>query len=606
MSQRSELSQRTPRPAPLREDPARKGWWSVLLTLAMAVVLLGGAYVGAAFYFKDRQPAGVSVAGVDIGSLTREQAQDVLTRQLAELTSSTITVRTSVPGEPDAEELALVPDEAGLSLDLDATLDGATRLSFRPQDLWAHVAGTDQELPLRTAVDRDALATAVRALADGYDQEPQDGQLAIGPDGVETEDAVPGRRLQVEPTADEVEDAWLTPGWPAGPDRSVPGHAEQVAPELTQAEIDRFTEEVLDPALGAPVLVTATRGEGEDEVSATAELAARDLRQVLSVERSDGRLSLQLDEEALLSRVRQDLGQLEAGPVDATVRLDGREVDVVPAKVGYALEEDGIADRVLAALAEEGEDRTVEAEVEVVEPAIPTEVSEGWRFSTMGSFVSAFPTGPANEARTANLRAGVAHVNGTVVMPGEQFSLGAALGEISEAAGYVEAPVIVDGRLVMGLGGGLSQVSTVVLNTSWNSGVQLDAHTPHSYYIARYPAGREATLALPYIDNLWTNDTDTPIVVRAWISGDEIHMTYLGQRQYDVRTIDGERRDITQGEELEDDSPDCVPQGKSEGFTITVTRVLSRGGDEVRREDYTTTYQPSDQVTCTHPDAHRS
>ena len=598
------MSDRTQRPAGLREEPARRGWWSVLLTLVMAVVLLGGAYVGAAYYFKDRQPAGVSVAGVDIGSLTREQAEDVLARQLADVTSSPITVRTPVPGEQEPEELSLVPDEAGLSLDLDATLDGATRLSFDPQELWAHVAGADQELPLRTAVDRAALEAAVSRLAEDFDQDPEDGLLAIGQDGVESDDAVLGRSLEVEATADEIDDAWLTPGWPTEPDREVPGHADEVAPDLTQAEIDRFTEEVLDPALGAPVLVTATRGEDDEELTATTELAARDLRQLLDVELADGRLSLQLDEEALLSRVRQDLGQLEAGPVDATVRLDGSEVEVVPARVGYALEMDEVAEGVLTALAEEGEGRTVEAEVSVVEPAIPTEVSQGWRFQPMGSFVSAFPTGPANEDRTANLRAGVGHVNGTVVMPGEQFSLGEALGDISEEGGYVEAPVIIDGRLVMGLGGGLSQVSTVVFNASWNSGVQLDAHTPHSFYIARYPAGREATLAYPYIDNVWTNDTDTPIVVRSWIEGDEIHMTYLGQRQYDVRTIDGERRDITEGEETEDDSPDCVPQGKSEGFTITVVRVLSQGGSEVHRDEYTTTYQPSDEVTCTHPDAH--
>ncbi|QFG69199.1 VanW family protein [Ornithinimicrobium pratense] len=598
------MSKGTQSPSGLREEPAAgRGWWSVLLALAVAVVLLGGAYVAAAYYFKDRQPAGVSVAGVDIGSLTREQAQDVLSRQLAELTSSPITVRTPVPGAQEPEELSLVPEEAGLRLDVDATLSDATRLSFDPRELWSHVAGTDQELPLRTAVDQEALDAAVTGLAEDYDRDPEDGEVTIGPDGVEAKEAAMGHSLDVPATAEEIREAWLTPGWPTGEDREVEGHSAEVVPELTQAEIDRFTREELDPALGSPVLVTAARGDGDDELTATAELVERDLRALLAVRQEDGRLSLELDKEGLLDRVRQDLGQLEAGPLDATVRLDGTEVQVVPAQVGYALEEDGVADAVLAALAEEGEGRTVEAGVSVVEPAIPTEVSEGWRFRPMGSFVSAFPTGPANEARTANLRAGVAHVNGTVVMPGEQFSLGAALGDISEEAGYVEAPVIMDGRLVMGLGGGLSQISTVVLNASWNSGVQLDAHTPHSFYISRYPAGREATLAYPVIDNLWTNDTDTPVVVRAWISGDEIHMTYLGQRQYDVRTIDGERRNITQGGEEEDDSEDCVPQAKSEGFTITVVRVLSRDGQEAHRDEFTTTYQASDQVTCTHPDA---
>jgi vancomycin resistance protein YoaR len=221
----------------------------------------------------------------------------------------------------------------------------------------------------------------------------------------------------------------------------------------------------------------------------------------------------------------------------------------------------------------------------------------------MATFSSVFPTYPGNEARTANLRAGVNNVNGTVVMPGQQFSLAAALGEISPESGYVEAPIIVDGRLVQGLGGGLSQISTVVFNAAWFSGVQLDAHTPHSFYIPRYPAGREATLAVPVIDNLWTNDTDTPVVVQSWIEGDSIVMTFLGDRQYDVQTIDGERWDVTTGEAAEDDSPDCVPQTPQDGFTITNVRILLQGGVEVGRDEFTTTYKPSDEITCTHPDA---
>lgn len=600
------MSERTGSPGRLREEPARgRGWLSVLLMLVAAVVLLGGAYVGAAYYFKDRPPAGVSVAGVDIGSLTEQQATEVLSRQLAGLTSSPITV--VVPGAEGREpvELSLVPDEAGLGLDLETTLDGVTGLSFDPRDLWGHLAGTERELPLHGSVDRSLLDEAVAGLAEDFDQEAEDGEVTLTADGVVARDAVLGRSLDVEPTAQEVEQAWLEVDWPTGQDRQVPGHATELSPVLAQAEIDRFTDEVLDPALGAPLLVTATRGEGDDERSATAELVGRDLRPLLSVHDDEGRLRLEIDEEGLLARVRQDLGQLEAGPRDATVRLDGSDVEVVPAQVGYALDEEGLADEVLLALRGEDEQaRTVEADVSVVEPAIPTAESEDWVFEPMGSFVSAFPTGPANEARTANLRAGAGHVNGTVVMPGAQFSLGRSLGDLSEAGGYVEAPVIVDGRLVMGLGGGLSQVSTVVFNAAWNSGVQLDAHTPHSFYIARYPAGREATLAYPYIDTLWTNDTTNPVVVRSWISGDEMHMTFLGRRQYDVRTVDGERRDVTTGEEIEDDSPECVPQAPEDGFTITVARVLSRDGAQVHRDEYTTTYQPSDEVTCTHPDAH--
>ena len=285
--------------------------------------------------------------------------------------------------------------------------------------------------------------------------------------------------------------------------------------------------EELDPALSAPFLVTAIRGE--DEKTATAELGVRELRELIGVKVGpEHTLSLTLDDKALISRVRQDLGQLEAGPRDATVKLQEGEVVVVPSRVGHALETDDLADKVLAALTAADAERTVEVELATVEPEIPTAASKDWSFSPMATFTSVFPTYPGNEARTANLRAGVNNVNGTVVMPGEQFSLSSALGDISPESGYVDAPIIIDGRLVKGLGGGLSQISTVVFNASWFAGVQLDAHTPHSFYISRYPAGREATLAVPVIDNLWTNDTDTPIVVQTWIEGDAITMSLLG------------------------------------------------------------------------------
>lgn len=596
----------------LREDPGSgRGWGATLLRLLVAVVVLGAAYVFAAFYFQDRPPAGVRVAGVDIGTLSREEAEAKLARELADRTTDPLTVAVSPEGAADgqdAEQLQLVPEEAGLSLDLDATLDGVTELSFDPRVLWAHVAGTSRDVPLVGAVDRAALEEGLGALAQDYDTAPVEGEVSLTQDGLQVVDSQAGRQLDVGATATAVEQAWTEQVWddeqPAPREREVAGSATTVAPQLTAAEIERFTTEELEPALADPVRVTASRGEGEDEQTATAELGERDLLGLLSVTTgADHRLGLELDDEATLERVRQDLGQLEAGPRDATVELADGEVEVVPARVGYALEDEGLADAVRTALTGTGEARQVEVEVTEVEPQIPTAAADEWVFEPMSTFVSAFPTGPSDQARTANLSAGVGHVNGTVVMPGEQFSLGEALGEISVDAGYVEAPVINDGRLVKGLGGGLSQVSTVVFNASWFAGVQLDAHTPHQFYISRYPAGREATISIPAIDNLWTNDTDNPIVVQSWIQGDEIHMTFLGDRQYDVETIDSGRWDITTGEARQDDSPTCVPQSAAEGFTISNVRILLQDGVEVKRDEFTTVYQPSDRVTCTNPQA---
>ncbi|MFK5634685.1 VanW family protein [Ornithinimicrobium sp. LYQ103] len=591
-----------PGPGLPEEPPERPGteWGSVVLRLLAALLVLGGAYTAAALYFQDRQPAGMSVDGIQVGSMTRDQAEEHLQDELADRLVEPVRVSVRADGSPasDAEQLELVPQESGLSFDLDATLDGATGLSFDPRVLWAHVTGGGRALTLVGAVDEEALGAAVERAAQDYDAEPVEGEVSLTEEGVEVVAAEPGRTLEVRETAAAVGEAW--------PDRTdVEGSATLEDPLLTQEEVDRFTAEVVEPALAEPVSVTASRGSGDNETSATAEIAPRELVQLLGVEQDGPTLSLTVDDDAVLARIREDLGQLERGPRDVTVALDGDEVEVVPSRSGTALEEEGLVDAVRAALEATGDERTVEAELTEVPPAVPTSVSEGWVFREMATFESQFPTAAGNEARTANLRAGVEHVNGTVVMPGEQFSLARALGDISVDGGYVEAPIIQDGRLIMGVGGGLSQVSTVVFNASWFAGVQLDEHTPHSFHIARYPAGREATIAIPVIDNLWTNDTDNPVVVRSRIDGDRIVMTFLGERQYDVETIDGEWRDRTEGERVEDDSPECVPQNPAEGFTITNVRRLIQGGAEVYRDEFTTTYIPADEIVCTNPAAGR-
>lgn len=602
----------------LREEKPRgngQEWGAVLLRLLAALAVLAAVYVGAALYFQDRPPAGVSVAGVDVGGLPHDEAVARLRSELADQEATPVSVQvravgadgaTSSGGAGEGEDaggedttITLDPAEAGLAYDYEASLDGLTGFSLDPRTMWAHVARSDRELPLVGTVDREALRSAVEAQARDYDEEPVEGDVRLVDGAVEVVDARAGRELDVDATADAFAQAW-----PEAPDPGTTVEAASLPPSLTQAEVERFTSEEVGPALGSPLVVTGRTGTGDKAEKATAEVPPREIAPMLSIDHGeDHTLSLELDEEAMLTRLRQDLGQLERGPLDATVRLGSDGVEVVPARAGAALDEDELVSAVREALTAEGEDRAVTTELAVVEPEIPTSVSEGWEFSRMGSFTSEFPGGPANEDRSHNIRTAIRHLNGDVVMPGEQFSLAAALSPVTPEEGYREAPIIVDGRLVMGLGGGLSQVSTTVFNAAWFSGVQLDAHTPHSFYIPRYPAGREATIVIPGLDNQWTNDTDTPVVIRTWVSGQEIFMEFLGDRQYTVETVEGPRQNIQEPERIEDDSPECVTQVASPGFTIYVARILSRGGEAVHRDEYTTTYIPEDEVVCSHPDA---
>jgi vancomycin resistance protein YoaR len=201
-----------------------------------------------------------------------------------------------------------------------------------------------------------------------------------------------------------------------------------------------------------------------------------------------------------------------------------------------------------------------------------------------------------------NIRVIAEKVNGALVKPGETFSLNTFTGTRGTAQGYVPANVIEGGRLAKAVGGGISQFATTMFNAVFFAGLEDVHHKPHSFYISRYPAGREATVFDGLIDLAWKNDTNTGIYVQTeWVSGGSITVTFWGTKHVDVESVSSDRRNVT--EPASQDKPDdgtCIPQSGAEGFDITVTRVFkdANAGAEIRRENFTTHYIPEAIVHC--------
>ena len=107
-----------------------------------------------------------------------------------------------------------------------------------------------------------------------------------------------------------------------------------------------------------------------------------------------------------------------------------------------------------------------------------------------------------------NIHRGADVINGTIVGPGDTFSLNAALGPRTLEKGYVAAPQIgADLSYEDAVGGGVSQLSTTLYNATFFGCYKDVTHSVHSLYISRYPMGREATLNYPGIDNQFQNDS---------------------------------------------------------------------------------------------------
>ncbi len=123
----------------------------------------------------------------------------------------------------------------------------------------------------------------------------------------------------------------------------------------------------------------------------------------------------------------------------------------------------------------------------------------------------------------------VAHlVDGKLIAPGATFSFNQATGDRTADKGFREAPVIINGELTNGLGGGVCQVSTTVFNAAYEAGLKITERTNHALYISHYPQGRDATVNYPDVDLKFVNDTAHWLLLRTYVGSYSLDVELYG------------------------------------------------------------------------------
>ena len=548
------------------------------LRMVVALAVLAAAYIGMAAFLGRHVPANTSVAGIPIGGKSPADAEATLKRQLAARASTP--VKLLVAGRT----VQIDPSAAGLSLDLEETLQGLSGFSLKPADVWNHLDGGQDE-PLATSVDRDRLRAVLGETAKSVNRAAQEGSITF-PDGhVKLVAPVQGANLDVDQTAEAIATTWPTRA-------PVKATVQSVRPKVSAEELQRANTEFASKAVKAPVKVVVNR--------VTQVLRPADFAPVVTMRAdSSGHVAPAYDGKRLLALVTRGAATrgLQTSPREASIALQGGKPVVIPSAVGYRIDEKPLVTAFGAALT--SSTRTAVVRPVVLQPQLTTAEAEKIKpKEVISTFTTYFPDNPP---RTNNIKIAARTLNGTFVAPGKQFSLNGTLGKRTPEKGYAQAPVIMNGRLVKDYGGGVSQVSTTTFNAAFFSGVRIDEHTPHSFYISRYPEGREATVSWPDVDQKWTNDTGYGIIIQASTSGNAITVSLLGTKVWDVEAVKGPRRNVVKPKTIVDKTKGCVPQLPTEGFDVTVTRIFKKNGAEVKRSQFNTHYIPEDQVTCSNP-----
>ncbi len=563
--------------------------WAATAILLVLVVVAGFAILQAVTL--GRVGEGVTVAGVSLQGLSRSAAAEVVATQVA---PKVATVSLDVGG---GEPLTLGLAQLGIRVDHAATARAAYAAgrSRLPLGLSVWLPAGGQKVAPVVTVDPTAYEKGIEAVRAVVDIEAVDAGLKLTGERVAVTSAEDGREVD----AVALERAILA-AVSAGRGYAGPVPTKIVAPAVS-------TVDAQSRASAAAIYLARP-----------ITLRYRSTQVVLSAEQMAGMLSVNTGADAdaypLTFRndhARAELHKLfafaERPPVDATVEVsDNGAVSVTKSSEGDVLDMPVLLEN-LDDAASGGGLRTIFVALKPAFPKLSTADVESMGLAALGSqFVTYFD--PRNTSRAGNIALAAKLVDGTVVAPGETFSLNAAVGPRTSNRGFDYAPVIAAGNVLrQGVGGGICQYATTLFNAVFFAGLPVVERGAHSLYISHYPTGRDATVSWGSADLRFRNDTPGSIMIRSWVDGGALIVALVGKTGRTVTYTTSPFYDIRKPAHGESDpkviydadlGPGVIRWEKGiDGRSVKVERaVRGADGEILFRDTFTSQYDPMDWV----------
>jgi vancomycin resistance protein YoaR len=556
-------------------------------TVLGLTLLIGGAWLGLYLYAGDRAPRGARVEGISIAGLSPAAAEDRLRERLATRTREPIAITYG-----DGRSTSIDPEAAGLSVDYAASVvEAGAGAGFGLGRMWEVVTGGGDH-HAETSVDQSRLQATLDELDRGLGTAPVEGTVTFR-DGR----AVPVLSEPGVVVARGAAQRLLTDRFLRGGSQKIPTETKE--PTISDDAVRRAVEEFGAPAMSAPVTLVLA---GQQVVAPPRLFGAG-----LSMVPQDGELVPRVDGELVLEALAPAMRTVGREPQDARIRIVRGKPRVVPAKVGVEFDPQEIEDGLAAAAVRTGSARRLVVAGKATQPDFTTADARALGITER---VSTFTTNfPYADYRNVNLPRAAELIDGTLLRPGQTFSLNGSVGERTKANGFTEGYIVSDGIFKKDLGGGVSQIATTTFNAMFFAGLEDVEHKPHSVYIDRYPEGREATVAWPTLDLKFTNTTPYAVLVKAHVRKSTPSLegaatvSMYSTRHWRITTTTGPRSDFRQPQVRYSQDPECEEFSGTQGFSVDVFRYFRDpdSGKVLRREKFHTDYIAGDTVRCGAP-----
>lgn len=561
-------------------------------TLIIIVGFGVGAVIASAATFKSFSPQ-FFIAGIDVGGKTLPEAQKILTQKLS-MMSKGITVE--IPGY-GTRVISVTPD----AFDIDATLSHAKNVASRDaltkqaRDLF----GAGQRTDINIELADDAMKNISPELIASWNLPLTHSTNATFAISAASVSVVPSQNGQTIDLAQLREGLWkaLMTG-----ENRVSATIVEATPEITTA----IAEELRPQASALAGEITKGRMlKIKDKAFA---VTAANLAALLQPRMYGGIPTVGIDAVILKSLLGSQLAQFEQEPKNPAFQYSGKHVTTFQApQLGVAIDWDSLARDLSASLSTNVNSVTVVTKDAQPEVILSTTNDLGIN-EIIGSGTSDFSGSTSN--RIHNIETGMKAINGSLIAPGEDFSLIKTLGAIDGTTGYVQELVIKDNKTQPEFGGGLCQIGTTTFRAAMGAGFPILERQNHSYQVHYYfengVSGTDATIYDPKPDFRFKNDTAHWVMLETKISKPDhkLEFRFWG-------TLDGRKASRTIPKMLASKpAPPKVqiptttlPPGKIKctelahvGATMLFTYTVDYPDGTTKKEDFKSIYKPWGEV----------
>jgi vancomycin resistance protein YoaR len=304
-------------------------------------------------------------------------------------------------------------------------------------------------------------------------------------------------------------------------------------------------------------------------------------------------------EKKLKKFVSNTCGQKCTKAKNSKIKMKKGKLVYTEAKEGITVDVSQTIQEIKSALETQEKEEIVKVAAVVTreEPTITKEEASRCK-DKIGSYSTEY--NPGNISRSKNVANAASLINGSIIYPGETFSVHDTISPLTEKNGYYEAPSYSNGQVVDSIGGGVCQVSTTLYNAVLRAELEVVERSPHSMLVTYVSPSMDAAIAGDYKDFKFRNNTDVPLYIEGGASAGTVYFKIYGEEtRSSDRTISFESETIetiAPGEDkvtYDDTKPasySVVTQEAHQGCRAVLWKIVTENGKTEKTQVNSSTY----------------